>query len=168
MKKSPVWGIVNRLEEGVSFFFFVVMCVFVFLQVFFRFVLNRPLLYPEEVSRAAYVWLSFIGMSLVTRTREHIRVDFFVQLLPIVPRRWVQLIVDLLVLAMMVALAWFGVRFVIFSRMSITPALEVPMNLYYVAFPLGCLLSIIRLVQNIVADVREARDSGAGHPLGRG
>lgn len=160
MKRSLGWTIVNRLEEGVTFFFFVVMCVFVFLQVFFRFVLNHPLLYPEEVARAAYVWLSFIGMSLISRTREQIRVDFFVQLLPIVPRRWVQLVVDLLILVMMVALGWFGLRFVIFSRMSITPALEVPMNLYYVAFPLGCLLSIFRLAQHIVADLAEARGQG--------
>ena len=168
MKKNPLWTVMDHLEEGVTFFFFVVMCVFVFLQVFFRFVLNHPLLYPEEVSRAAYVWLSFIGMSLVTRTREHIRVDFFVQLLPIVPRKWVLFIVDLLTLAMMVALGWFGVRFVIFSRMSITPALEVPMNLFYVAFPLGCLLTIIRLSHNIVTDVREARASGSPRRADRG
>jgi C4-dicarboxylate transporter DctQ subunit len=100
-------------------------------------------------------------MSLVTRTREHIRVDFFVQLLPAVPRQWIQLVVDLAMLAMMVALGWFGVHFVIFSRMSITPALEVPMDLYYVSFPLGCLLSVIRLARNIVTDLQEALTSGS-------
>ena len=154
MKKTRLWNILEHMEEWVAFFFFIIMCVFVFMQLFFRFVLNNPLLYTEEVSRAAYVWLSFIGMSFVTRIREHIRVDFFVNLLPVVPQKWIMLVVDIFVLGMMVALGWFGVQFVIFSKMSITPALEVPMNVYYVSFPLGCLLSVMRQGKNIIEDIR--------------
>lgn len=156
MKNNPLWTVLEHFEAAVTFFFFVVMCFFVFLQLFFRFVLNHPLLYPEEVSRASYVWLSFIGMSLVSKTREHIRVDFFVGLLPVLPRRWVKLVVDVLMLLMLAGLGWIGVQFVIFSRMSITPALEVPMNLFYVSFPIGCLLSVVRMSRNVVVDLREA------------
>lgn len=166
VKKSRLWNILEHMEEGVAFFFFIIMCVFVGMQLFFRFVLNNPLLYTEEVSRAAYVWLSFIGMSYVTRIREHIRVDFFVNLIPVVPQRWIKLVVDIFILGMMGALGWFGVQFVIFSKMSITPALEVPMNVYYVSFPLGCLLSVIRQGRNIIEDIRVGTTFGrsAGGP----
>ena len=43
--------------------------------------MNDPFIFTEEVSRYSYVWITFIGMSLATKTSDHIRVDFFVGLL---------------------------------------------------------------------------------------
>jgi TRAP-type C4-dicarboxylate transport system permease small subunit len=130
------------------------MCVFVALQLFFRFALNSPLMFPEEISRYAYVWITFVGLSLATKTREHIRVDAGVGLLPQVWQRAIRLLVDLTSFAILVWLAYLGVRFMLFSRMSISPALEIPLNLVYAAFPLGCLLAALRLSAHMVAGLR--------------
>lgn len=167
MEKRLVWRILDNLEEGVTFFFLAVMCVFVFLQLFFRFVINRPLLYPEEIARGAYVWVCFIGVSLATKSREHIRVDFFVERLPLRLRRWVVVVVDCLSCLALAMLGWFGVQFVIFSRPNITPALEVPLNLQWVSFPIGFFLAAIRLLRLLVSDIRQLRAGGpAGLPAG--
>lgn len=147
-------GLVARLEEGVTLFCFGVMCVFVALQLFFRFALNNPLMFPEEISRYAYVWITFIGLSLATKTREHIRVDAGVSLLPRAGRRAVSCLVDLTSLAVLLWLSFLGVRFMFFSRMSISPALEIPLNLVYVSFPLGCLLAALRLSVHLMAELR--------------
>ena len=147
-------GLVARLEEGVTLVCFAVMCVFVALQLFFRFALNSPLMFPEEISRYAYVWITFIGLSLATKTREHIRVEAGVGLLPPVWQRVIGLFVDLTSFAILLWLAYLGVRFMLFSRMSISPALEIPLNLVYVAFPLGCLLAALRLSVHLVAELR--------------
>ena len=147
-------GLVARLEEGVTLVCFAVMCVFVALQLFCRFALNSPLMFPEEISRYAYVWITFIGLSLATKTREHIRVDAGVGLLPPIWQRVIGLFVDLTSFAILLWLAYLGVRFMLFSRMSISPALEIPLNLVYVAFPLGCLLAALRLSVHLVAELR--------------
>ena len=147
-------GLVARLEEGVTLVCFAVMCVFVALQLFFRFALNSPLMFPEEISRYAYVWITFIGLSLATKTREHIRVDAGVGLLPPVWQRVIGLFVDLASFAILLWLAYLGARFMLFSRMSISPALEISLNLVYVAFPLGCLLAALRLSVHLVAELR--------------
>jgi TRAP-type C4-dicarboxylate transport system permease small subunit len=147
-------GLVARLEEGVTLCCFAVMCGFVALQLFFRFALNSPLMFPEEISRYAYVWITFVGLSLATKTREHIRVDAGVGLLPQAWQRAIGLLVDLTSFAILLWLAYLGVRFMFFSRMSISPALEVPLNLVYVAFPLGCLLAALRLSAHLVAELR--------------
>lgn len=146
--------LVARLEEGVTLFCFAVMCVFVALQLFFRFALNSPLMFPEEISRYAYVWITFVGLSLATKTREHIRVDAGVGLLPQVWQRAIGVLVDLTSFAILLWLAYLGVRFMLFSRMSISPALELSLNLVYVAFPLGCLLAALRLSVHLVAELR--------------
>ena len=147
-------GLVARLEEGVTLVCFAVMCVFVALQLFCRLALNSPLMFPEEISRYAYVWITFIGLSLATKTREHIRVEAGVGLLPPVWQRVIGLFVDLTSFAILLWLAYLGVRFMLFSRMSISPALEIPLNLVYVAFPLGCLLAALRLSVHLVAELR--------------
>lgn len=143
-----------RLEEGVTFFFFAVMCLFVAVQLFFRFALNHPLIFPEEISRYAYVWITFVGLSLATKTREHIRVDAGVGMLPHVWQRGVGALVDLISFAILLWLAYLGVRFMLFSRMSISPALEIPLNLVYAAFPLGCLLAAVRLSRQLATRLR--------------
>lgn len=143
-----------RVEEGITLFFFAVMCLFVAVQLFFRFVLNHPLIFPEEISRYAYVWITFVGLSLATKTREHIRVDAGVDMLPQIWRRGVGVLVDGVSLAILLWLAYLGVRFMLFSRMSISPALEIPLNLVYVAFPLGCVLAALRLSGQLAAGLR--------------
>lgn len=167
MQKKLVWRILDNIEEGVTIFFLGIMCVFVFLQLFFRFVINRPLLYPEEIARGSYVWVCFIGVSLATKNRDHIRVDFFVERLPARLRGWLIAVVDCLSLLLLALLCWFGVQFVIFSRPNITPALEVPLNLQWVSFPIGFFLAALRLGRLIVSDVRALRTArAAGRPAG--
>jgi len=143
-----------RFEEGVTLGFFAVMCVFVALQLFFRFILNHPLMFPEEISRYAYVWITFVGLSLATKTREHIRVDAGVGMFSRELQFGVGALVDLISVVILLWLAYLGVRFMLFSRMSISPALEIPLNLVYVAFPVGCLLAAVRLSVQLVAGLR--------------
>ena len=71
------------LEEIIATFFLFIMCVFVFLQLFYRYLVKEPLIYTEELARYAYIWVTFIGLSLCTKTKEHIRIDFLIEKLPI-------------------------------------------------------------------------------------
>jgi len=44
----------------------------VFIQVFFRYILNNPLPWPEEISRILIVWLAFLGAYLALKENRHI------------------------------------------------------------------------------------------------
>ncbi|RPJ81189.1 MAG: TRAP transporter small permease, partial [Acidobacteria bacterium] len=113
--------------------------------------------FPEEVSRYCYVWITFLGLSLATKTGEHIRVTLAVERLPAGLRRPVVAGVELLSAVTLLGLAVLGFRFMDFTRMSISPALEIPMNVVYAAFPVGCLLAVVRLARALVAVLRGAR-----------
>lgn len=139
----------NRLEETVALFFFFLMSLFVFLQLVFRFLLNNPLFFAEEISRYAYVWITFVGLSLATKNREHIRVNALVQQLPVALQRRMDLAVHVASLLLLLWLTYLGFRFMGFSKMSISPALEMPMNIVYLSLPLGCLLGAIRLAAGV-------------------
>lgn len=44
-------------------------------QIFFRYALNYPLSYTDEVSLIALTWLTFLGAGWIYRKREHITVE---------------------------------------------------------------------------------------------
>jgi TRAP-type C4-dicarboxylate transport system permease small subunit len=143
--------LLDRLEEGVTLLCFFGMSAAVLLQLVFRFGFNSPLLFPEEVSRYCYVWITFVGLALATKNREHIRVELLVLALPARWGRILSLVVDAGSCAILLFLAYLGVRFMDFSRMNISSALELPMNLVYVSFPAGCALAVLRALRLLVA-----------------
>jgi len=147
----------DRLEEGATLALFAVMSGAVLLQLAFRFLFNNPLMFPEEVSRFCYVWITFLGLSLATKTGEHIRLTLAVDALPGGLRRVVVAGTEILSAVILLGLAVLGIRFMDFSRMSISPALEIPMNFVYAAFPAGCLLAMVRLARGLGTVLRGGR-----------
>lgn len=110
--------------------------------VFCRYVLNQSLSWSDEVVRYLFVWFTLIGSAAVLRDRLHIRVEFFVDLLPTKARRLLEISTLLLVIAFNGALLVLGLLWVIQTEGTYTPALGMPMNLvFYTALPLTALLS---------------------------
>lgn len=73
------------LDRAVDFLLaalLLVMATVVFLQVVFRYVLNSPLAWPEEVARMTIVWLSFIGAYVAMREKKHVAFDLLTQRFP--------------------------------------------------------------------------------------
>lgn len=153
MVKKLFLKIINNLEEIMATFFLMMMCIFVFLQLFYRYLLKDPLLYAEEIARYAYIWVTFIGLSLSTKTKEHIRIDFFVEKLPGKIKSIVNVMIKIITLALLVFLTYWGMRLVNFNRMMLSPALRIPLYLIYYAFPLGTALASIRTVQAMIGDI---------------
>ena len=63
------------LEYTIITFLTAVMMVLLFLQVLFRFVLNLPLAWVEEISLYSMVWLCYFGSSLAIKKRAHLKVE---------------------------------------------------------------------------------------------
>jgi C4-dicarboxylate transporter DctM subunit len=110
-------------------------------------VLNKPFIFTEEVSRYSYVWITFIGMSLATKTSDHIRVDFFVGLLGPSAKALVSRSVTVISLLLMIYLCYLGIQFVIFSSVNYSAALQIPLAFVYISFPIGCVLTAVRLAR---------------------
>ncbi len=62
-------------EQVVSVLLLTTVIVTMAAQVIWRYVLQSPLSWSEEVARLAMIWLTFIAASFVLATRQHIVVD---------------------------------------------------------------------------------------------
>src|SRR4030042_5837510 len=73
-----------------------VMTLVVFLQVFFRYALGRPLVWSEEMARYLFVWLSILGASLGVQKRGHFGLDLFYRKLPERGKQFMKVVIPLL------------------------------------------------------------------------
>jgi TRAP-type C4-dicarboxylate transport system permease small subunit len=111
--------------------------VLVLLQVLFRYVLNQPLFWAEEVIRYGLVWSVLLGSALVAYERGHIRIDILGALLGARARRLLDVLTRTLSWAFLVILLVAGARFVERTLFQSSPSLGVPMWVVYAAVPVG-------------------------------
>ena len=64
----------------------IVLLIFIFIlgicQVFWRWVLNNPIVWSEEMIRLTYVWICYLGWVIAERADSHIRITSIVSRLP--------------------------------------------------------------------------------------
>lgn len=153
MKKALRW-LLGNIEEAITFCFFIVMCVFVALQVFLRYLFSVSIPFAEELARFSYVWVTFIGIAISTKYRQSIQIDFFVGFLSPRGQRIVRIAVDVLSLILLIVLIFFGARYAWRNRIMSSPALEISMFLVHVSFPLGFAIATARIIWLIIRDMR--------------
>jgi TRAP-type C4-dicarboxylate transport system permease small subunit len=115
-----------------------------------------PFTWVEEVGEMMLAYLTLIGAAVGVRERAH----FTLHVLKITPRD--RLLVDrihfVLVAAVGLLVAWFGVRLCILNSTLATPGLEINLAVLYGAAVVGGLLLAVYAVSMIVAPTRPETD----------
>lgn len=137
------------------------------LQVVCRYVLNRPLPWPEEVSRLLLVWLTYLGALVVPEAGRHVAVGVVYDRLPPAGRRAADLLADLLGIAFFAALVAGGLALLGALRGVRLPALQLPLGLLCGVVPLVAALQVAlhatRLLRRLRGDpARLPGDRGPG------
>ena len=127
----------RRGLEALSVALIAAYTVLVLLQVFFRYVLNQPLFWAEEVVRYGLVWSVMLGSALVAHERGHVRIEVIGAFVGERGRRIVDAIAGGLTWAFTLILLVAGVQFVMRTLFQHSASLGVPMWTVYVAVPVG-------------------------------
>jgi TRAP-type transport system small permease protein len=148
-------GVVDRALNALAVVLFLMVFAVVLLQVFMRYVLNSPLVWSEELARYAFVWVSFLGWVLATRSGTHIRIGAFVDMMPATARRTIRWFNALLVILFAVVLAWYGGRMVLKNTDVPTITLFFSYAMVYAAVPFSCALIVFYTLVRILAGHEE-------------
>lgn len=141
MKKivEQIWLVIDRVVAVAVSILFVGMVVFIFAQVFFRYVLEAPLSWSEELSRYLFVWVAFLGSFIAARRGQHIGVELVIAKVPRNVEKLVRACANLL------TAAFFGIiGYVLIEiwpklmRQSTTALGGLPMAYPYLGMLLGC------------------------------
>jgi len=125
------------------------MSLLLFVNVILRYVLLQPIAWAEEVALYLVVWVVFIGGSVAVRTRGHIAIDLLPLILPPSARRWLAVAVQVVTISFLAAFFWYSLQHTLRVRSidQLTPILQAPMWLTYLAMPVGTFLMGLRTLQ---------------------
>jgi len=126
--------------------------------VFFRYVLNRPLAWQEEISMVAMVWLVFMGSTVVAKRSAHIRIDTLSNLLPPKCRQIWLFVVSALMLLVLGLVFYFSAKLTLQTQKQ-TTILRIPYGFVYLAAPVSTLLMMCYTALDLGRLIRRFRST---------
>jgi len=132
---------------------FSIMLTIVVLGVVFRYFLNAPLSWSEEIPRYIMVWMTFMACSIAIKRKQHIGMVFFVERFPPAVRKYLTLLSNILIVIFLLVAMHHGY---LLAQMvggdQRTPMANIPMAWLYLSIPVASLLMIIQLLRSTFAE----------------
>jgi len=132
--------------------------------VFSRYALGGQTKWTEELARFLLVWVALLGGALAFRSKAHLGVDYFVNLLHPDARRVTAVVAHLVVLFFAAAVLLVGGVSVVREALTLeqtTPALGWKMGYVYLALPISGFFVVLYTFDNLLETLR-------GEPAGDG
>jgi TRAP-type C4-dicarboxylate transport system permease small subunit len=145
--------IFDIFEVYLAVIIFAALILNIFLEVFFRYVLNNPSPQLFELSIYCFVWVIYLGGALATRYNQHVRFDLIYRALPEKGRRMLDIAFNLLTNGVLLVLLYPAIRYTIQVYPIKASALRVPWTFLLMVFPIFVTLVIIHNFTAIVKDV---------------
>jgi TRAP-type C4-dicarboxylate transport system permease small subunit len=107
------------------------------LGVYSRYILGRTFVWYDEVARASFMWLVFLGAALAVRRGAHFGLHVFIELLPPHLKRAALFLTPLTILVFSTALILLGWQFMQHGATQTTAVMAMPVSWIYAAIPVG-------------------------------
>ncbi len=160
MSVQSVYAIIHRIntsaDKAIKLFLilsFSIMVIASSAQILFRFVLNLPLDWTEELSKYMFVWSTMLACAMYTRGRQHSTVDLLQSWLPSKPRHALQFTADVLSVVFYAIFIFGGCVLTIITMNRLTPATQIPMGLMYLSVPVSGVFMITMTLDNMFRDL---------------
>ena len=139
-------------DNGVEWICLVLMAVLacdLMLGVFSRYVLLRTFTWYDEIARACFVWVVFLGAAVGVKRGAHFGLHLIVDMLPETVRRILAFVTPLTIIAFSSVLVWQGWAFMEFGRFQQLPVMGISKVWIYAAMPAGGALMILYSLQGL-------------------
>lgn len=131
----------------------------ILIEIALRYLFNMSTAIGEETARHAFIWLSWIAASLAVKKRVHISIHLFMDRLSYRGQALLTLVNNILFIVLATAVIYYTLNIMSdqYNYGTLSRAARYPMYVAYMGIPLGYVLIIIRLIQNIKEDARAYR-----------
>lgn len=153
LKKIIKWY--DSFEENLLAVSLAVTVTVIFVQVIARHVFNSSLSWSEEFARYVFIWQIWLGTSMATRERTHVKVEILQGMLG----KKGNCVLNITGCIGVLVFAFFLVHYGYLSMMSImgrhavSTAMRIPLWIVYLSLPVGNLLVCLRMVVQIIEEI---------------
>jgi TRAP-type transport system small permease protein len=137
---------------AVSVFIYAAMSAVTLMGVFFRYVMQAPFMWTEEVARYLMLWLGFLGIQLAMRRKVHVSIEVLTTFLPPKIIKFKNVIVNLLIaffLLIILKESWLMTN----RTIMMGQVLNISMFWAYISLPIGIFLALLQLIINTIKDI---------------
>lgn len=152
--------IINRVVDGFGLLGGCVLCLMIFMTFFESLARysGHPTTWTMEFTEYALVYLVCLAASYTEKYGDHIRVDFFINLLPKKIRNYVELFNYACIIVLGIALTYYGMKLSFrsygFNVLSPTP-LRVPLFWVQVILPIGMAMMSVKSFLKFLSFIKE-------------
>jgi C4-dicarboxylate transporter DctQ subunit len=158
MRESALLRRLRALTDNVAVALMATMFVCFLLQIFFRYVLNRPLGWTEEVTVLCWVWVVLWSAAFLLTDAEEVRFDIVFSAVPRSVRR-VFVVVSgvalIVLLTLSIPATW---RYIAFMRREHSAYLHVRFDILYSIYLLFVAVVIVKHIRLVVLAIRRPRE----------
>jgi TRAP-type C4-dicarboxylate transport system permease small subunit len=129
-----------------------IMSASVILGIITRYIMLTPLAWTEEISRYFMIIMGFFGMALILDERSNIRIDFLSNKFPIVVKKILEIIFDILSIVFLSTIMYQSYLFTIEAKNHTMVILGISMSYFYMFLPLCSLVMLIKVIKMLLGD----------------
>lgn len=146
-------NLLTLLLDGVIASFLAFIIIITIVQVILRYVFNASILGGNEAMEALFIYTTAVGAAVAVRRRRHININYFVQLLPALFQRLVDIIVHMLIAFLNGVMICYSVHWISKVGSNESPVMRVPEWIFQLSIPIGCSLVIAYCLIIIALDI---------------
>lgn len=128
-------------------------------QVVTRFVLNSPSKYTEEFLRYALIWMTMLGVPYAYGQERHISINIVTKTFTKKASLGTKIMIEVIVMILCVTVFIIGGMLVTMNSVGqISPALQMPMPLYYAGLPICGVLTLFYSLERLVGFIKMLKE----------
>lgn len=143
-------GIDTVLSYACGIVFAFMVCVGTY-QIVTRYFFNSPSTVSEELLTYSFTWMALLAAAYVFGKRDHMRMGFLADKIEGAPKKVLEIVIELLVMAMVGCIMIFGgVSIMQLTMTQSTASLGIPMGIVYAILPISGVLIFVYGILNII------------------
>ncbi len=143
---------IEKICGALCVFCFAAMTLVAILGVFFRYVMQSPFMWTEEVARYLLVWLGFTAVSIALRQDKHIKVEVMAGFVPLIVVKLMSYLVDILIAIFFIVLLWQGYLMTV-NNIMMASTFQISMAWILAAVPVAAALTLVQLFLNVIKKI---------------
>ena len=142
------------LLDSILVLLFAGMTLAFFLQVVFRYVIDLPLGWTEEITKLLFAWVSFLGTAILFREKGLTTIDMVVSH---IPKHWqfsIELAIKMGVALALILISYFGI--VVSIRLSRESFITFNLSRFYLysPLPISCMIMSYYNILDMIDSIR--------------
>ncbi|MEM9523879.1 MAG: TRAP transporter small permease [Pseudomonadota bacterium] len=141
---------IEKLLAAACVLAFATMLALGVLTIWYRFVIQDSLSFPDELIRYLFVWLIALGSAIGLRRNIHAAIGIFIKPLPTPLMRAALIFSSVCVIVFLAIVAKTGYRATLSATTQISPAMRISMAWLFAAVPVGAVFGILFTLELLV------------------